>query len=67
MVRDGHSERVGRDEAGDARLREARKRADRYLTELVEEVGEPSPEDVAEAEAWATRIDQALKKARPAQ
>ena len=36
---------------------------DRYLAELIEEIGEPSPEVVAEAEAWADRIVRDLKKA----
>ena len=52
---------------GDSRSREARERADRYLAELIEEVGEPSPEEAAEAEAWAARIERALEEARAAQ
>ncbi len=65
MHGDGTAAGVG--PAGDARLRQARERADRYLAELIEEVGEPSPEEVAEAEAWMTRIEVALKNARTAQ
>ena len=45
----------------------SRERADRYLAELIEEVGEPSPQEVAEAEAWVARIERALKDARAAQ
>lgn len=62
----GDSAVAGDGSTSDTRLREARERADRYLAELIEEVGEPSPEEVAEAEAWADRIEQALKKARTA-
>ena len=47
----------------DARLREARERADRYLAELIEEIGEPSPEAVAQAEAWWNGIELARQKA----
>ena len=36
----------------EARKRAARERADRYLAELIEEVGGLTPEDMAEAEAW---------------
>ncbi|GEM_PF-3437478 len=63
----------GRDGTGDgeaavqARRQAARDRADRYLAELIREVGEPSPQEVAEAEAWADRIEQALEKARSVQ
>ncbi len=39
---------------------------DRYLAELIEEVGEPTPEEVAEAEAWCDRIEHHLKKQPPA-
>lgn len=62
---DGTAAGVG--STGDTRFREARERADRYLAELIEEVGEPSPEEVAEAEAWAARIERALDEARAAQ
>ena len=33
-----------------------------YLAELVEEVGEPTPEEMARAEAWWRPIDQHLTK-----
>lgn len=62
MHGDGTAAGVG--SAGDARLQKARERADRYLAELIEEVGEPSPDEVAEAEAWMTRIEVAIEKAR---
>ena len=62
--RDGTSEGEA---AVQARRQAARERADRYLAELIREVGEPSPQEVAEAEAWADRIEQALEKARPVQ
>ena len=62
----GDGAAAGAGPACDARLRDARERADRYLAELIEEVGEPSPQEVAEAEAWATRIERALKEARAA-
>ena len=39
-----------------ARERAARERADRYLEELEEEVGEPSPEAVEEARVWCDAI-----------
>lgn len=45
------------------RRRELLRETDRYLAELIEEVGEPSPEVVAEAEAWADRIERHLNKA----
>ncbi len=45
-----------------ARRSELLQEADRYLAELIEEVGEPSPEEVAEAEAWCDRIERHLKK-----
>ena len=38
------------------------RRADRYLAELVEEVGEPSQQEVAEAEEWCDRIERHLKR-----
>ena len=47
-----------------ARRRELLEETDRYLAELTEEVGEPSPEEVAEAEAWCDRIERHLKRAR---
>ena len=36
---------------------------DRYLAELIAEVGEPSPEVMAEAEAWVDLIERHLKTA----
>jgi len=45
------------------RRRELLRETDRYLAELIEEIGEPPPEVVAEAEAWADRIVRHLKKA----
>ena len=48
------------------RRRELLRETDRYLAELIEEVGEPSPEEVAEAEAWCDRIERHLKKASDA-
>ena len=49
--------------AAPARRSELLHEADRYLAELVDEVGEPSPEEVAEAEAWCDRIEGHLQKA----
>ena len=49
--------------ADSERRRELLRETDRYLAELIEEVGEPSPEMVAEAEAWCDRIERHLKKA----
>ncbi len=49
--------------ADSKRRRELLRETDRYLAELIEKVGEPSPEVVAEAEAWADRIERHLKKA----
>ena len=49
--------------ADSVRRNELLREADRYLTELIAEVGEPSREMVAEAEAWADRIELHLKKA----
>ena len=48
--------------ADSARRRELLRETDRYHAELIEEVGEPSPEEVAEAEAWCDRIERHLKK-----
>ena len=45
------------------RRRELLRETDRYLAELIEEIGEPPSEVVAEAEAWAERIVRHLKKA----
>ena len=49
--------------ADSERRRELLRETDRYLAELIEEIGEPPPEVVAEAEAWADRIVRHLKKA----
>ena len=49
--------------ADSERRRELLRETDRYLAELIEEVGEPSPEEVAEAEAWCDRIERHLNKA----
>ena len=46
-----------------ARRRELLAETDRYLAELIEEVGEPSPAEVAEADAWCDRIKRHLEKA----
>ena len=40
-------------------MQEATERADRYLEELIQEVGQPSPKAVAEAEALWNRIERA--------
>lgn len=48
--------------AGIARQSDLLEEADRYLAELVEEVGEPSQQQVAEAEAWCDRIERHLKR-----
>ena len=45
-----------------ARRSELLNETDCYLAELIEEVGEPSPEEVAEAEAWCDRIERHLKE-----
>ena len=49
--------------ADSERRSELLRETDRYLAELIEEIGEPPPEVVAEAEAWCDRIDRHLKKA----
>ena len=46
-----------------ARRRELLAETDRYLAELIEEVGEPSPAEVAEADVWCDRIKRHLEKA----
>lgn len=46
-----------------ARRSDLLEEADRYLAELVEEVGEPSRQEVAEAEEWCDRIERHLKRA----
>jgi post-segregation antitoxin (ccd killing protein) len=54
-------------EAVQAELRrqELSEEADRYVAELLEEVGEPSPGDVARAEAIARRIGQRTARNAP--
>lgn len=59
---EAHNGRSDRRSAA-ARRSELLNETDRYLAELVEEVGEPSPQEVAEAEAWCDRIEHHLKKA----
>lgn len=49
--------------ADSERRHELLRETDRYLAELIAGVGEPSPEVMAEAEAWADRIERHLKKA----
>ena len=49
--------------AGLARHSDLLEESDRYLAELVEEVGEPSQQEVAEAEEWCDRIERHLKRA----
>ena len=49
--------------AGTTRHSDLLDEADRYLAELVEEVGEPSRQEVAEAEEWCDRIERHLKSA----
>ena len=46
-----------------ARRSDLLEETDRYLAELVEEVGEPSQQEVAEAEEWCDRIERHLKRA----
>jgi post-segregation antitoxin (ccd killing protein) len=54
-------------EAVQAELRrqELNEEADRYVAELLDEVGEPSPRDVARAEAIARRIRQRTARNAP--
>ena len=63
----GDNMAAGAGSVSDTPFREARERADRYLTELIEEIGEPSPEAVAEAEAWWNGIELAMKQAGKAE
>ena len=49
--------------ADSERRSELLRETDRHLAELIAEVAEPSPEVVAEAEAWCDRIERRLKKA----
>ena len=46
----------------EARKQELRKELDRYLAELFEEIGEPSPEEMARAEAWWRPIEEHLNE-----
>lgn len=46
----------------ETRSQETRERADRYLVELAEELGESPPEAVAEAQQWWSRIEQAIEE-----
>ena len=63
----GDSTAGGTGSVSDPPLRDARERADCYLAELIEEIGEPSPEAVAEAEAWWNGIELAMKQAGEAE
>lgn len=49
--------------ADSERRSELLRETDCYLAELIKEIGEPSPEEVAEAESWCDRIERHLKKA----
>lgn len=44
------------------RRQELRREQERYLAELIEEVGEPTVEEMARAEAWWRPIEQHLMK-----
>ena len=55
------TDRSARTAAG-ARRSDLREETDHYLAELVEEVGEPSQQEVAEAEVWCDRIERHLKR-----
>ncbi len=44
------------------RRQELRREQERYLAELIEEVGEPTAEEMARAEAWWRPIEQHLMK-----
>ena len=59
MARTGRSART----AASVRRSDLLEETDRYLAELVEEVGEPSQQEVAEAEVWSDRIERHLKRA----
>ena len=52
----------GAPRSASARRRELLAETDRYLAELIEEVGEPSPAEVAEADVWCDRIKRHLEK-----
>ena len=49
----------------EARRREKIAYIDEYLAELIAEIGEPSPEAMAKAEAMVDRISAHLSKSRP--
>ena len=46
----------------ETRRRELREEHERYLAELIKEVGEPTAEEMARAEAWWRPIEEHLKK-----
>ena len=46
----------------EARRRELREEHERYIAELFEEIGEPSEEEMARAEAWWRPIEEHLTK-----
>ena len=46
----------------EARRQQLREEHERYLAELIEEVGQPTAEEMARAEAWWRPIEQHLKK-----
>ena len=46
----------------EARKKELREENERYLAELIEEVGEPTAEEMARAEAWWRPIKEHLTK-----
>ena len=46
-----------------ARRSDLLEETNRYLAELVAEAGEPSQQEVAEAEVWCDRIERHLKRA----
>ena len=60
---DGGIRRPGCPEVRLRAPRELLAETDRYLAELIEEVGEPSPAEVAEADVWCDRIKRHLEKA----
>ncbi len=46
----------------ETRRRELREEHERYLDELIKEVGEPTAEEMAHAEAWWRPIEEHLRK-----
>ena len=46
----------------ETRRRELREEHERYLDELIKEVGEPTAEEMARAEAWWRPIEEHLRK-----